>query len=60
MNTEVEKSNQKLAMLHAEFGLDMVNAWHTEHASEVLSTHEQELVKQAQYRAPTENRQGDM
>ena len=52
MNAEVIKSNQKLDALHAEFGIDMVNAWQDEHASEVLQPHEQQLVKLAQYQNP--------
>lgn len=49
MSSEVSKSNKKLDKLHAEFGLDMMNQWQSEHASEVLQPHEQELIKQAQY-----------
>lgn len=51
MNAEVTKSNKKLDKLHAEFGLEMMNAWQTEHALEVLQPHEQDLVKQAQYQS---------
>ena len=49
MNAEVGKSNKKLDALHAEFGLDMVNAWQAEHASEVLNQHEQQLINEAKY-----------
>ncbi|XP_045177550.2 uncharacterized protein LOC123537794 [Mercenaria mercenaria] len=52
MNAEVSKSNKKLDALHAEFGMDMINSWQEEHASEVLQPHEQQLVKLAQYQNP--------
>lgn len=52
MNAEVNKSNKKLDAIHAEFGLDMINSWQAEHASEVLQPHEQQLVKLAQYQSP--------
>lgn len=37
MNSEVAKSEQKLAKLHAELGKDKVDAWQREHAAEVLT-----------------------
>lgn len=37
MNTEVAKSEQKLAKLHAELGKANVAAWQAEHAAEVLT-----------------------
>lgn len=37
MNTEVTKSEQKLAKLHAELGKANVAAWQAEHAAEVLT-----------------------
>ena len=37
MNSEVAKSEQKLAKLHAELGNDKVDAWQREHAAEVLT-----------------------
>lgn len=37
MNAEVEKSNSKLSKLEAEFGVEMMTAWKTEHAAEVLT-----------------------
>jgi hypothetical protein len=52
MNAEVIKSNKKLDALHSEFGIDMVNSWQEEHASEVLEPHEQQLIKLAQYQNP--------
>ncbi|XP_062614033.1 uncharacterized protein LOC134275759 [Saccostrea cucullata] len=37
MNLEVNKSEQKLAKLHAELGKEKVAAWQAEHAAEVLT-----------------------
>ena len=51
MNSEVEKSNKKLDALHQEFGMELVNSWQAEHASEVLQPHEAELVKRASYQS---------
>ena len=51
MNAEVEKSNRKLDALHKEFGMELVNSWQAEHASEVLQPHEAELVKRANYQS---------
>lgn len=52
MNAEVSKSNKKLDAMHAEFGLEMMNTWEDEHASEVLDPYEQQLVKNYQYQNP--------
>ncbi|KAL4217491.1 hypothetical protein ACF0H5_023940 [Mactra antiquata] len=52
MNAEVNKSNKKLDAIHAEFGLDMINQWQSEHSSEVLEPYQQQLVKNANYQSP--------
>ena len=51
MNAEVDKSNKKLDALHKEFGIELVNSWQAEHASQVLQPHEAELVKKASYQS---------
>lgn len=48
MNREIAKSKQKLSKLQEEFGEDMINAWRTEHASEVLSVEKAKAVERAQ------------
>ena len=44
---EAEKSQAKVAKLHAEFGAERFAAWRDEHASQVLLPHQVEAIARA-------------
>ena len=44
---EAEKSQAKVAKLHAEFGQEKFSQWRDEHASEVLLPHQAEAISLA-------------
>jgi len=44
MNLEVDKSHKKMEKLHTEFGADRVAAWQAEHAAEVLTPQQLEVM----------------
>lgn len=47
MNKEIEKSKAKSDKLHTEFSPSLMEEWRIEHAAEVLTPHQQELINQS-------------
>ena len=47
MNSEVQKSHEKMAKLHDEIGADIFAQWRNEHSAEVLTKPQREAVENA-------------